>query len=309
MKRTAIILSIASVIIAGCSKEVKYDSPLTLSADRNELSASEGSTPVIVYANGTWTASLSEECTWARIDTTEGDGLGQITFTYDANPSIPRKVVIVVKSGAETKTIDMIQKSASDAEFSFTRQTWNVARISGTAHLPFGTSFPESELENIQVNATTSDEGNWLGAISVSADEITFDLSRNNSGVTRTAVITASFTDAFGKVQEAKSTISQSMEEAVLKMGNNLTLSAEEASVELPLETNLGLFIPQLLQSAESNALWCRINPYDDSSQELSLSVEANTTQASRQGRITLSYTDNEGITDRFYLIILQQKQ
>ena len=83
-------------------------------------------------------------------------------------------------------------------------------------------------------------------------------------------------------------------------------ISAEDAELTIPFETNMGLFLPQLLQSAESNSSWCRTG-YSDS-QELTLSVDANTTQASRQARITMSYTDNEGNTDNFYYIVLQKK-
>ena len=303
MKKITIILSIVA-FCAGCQKAVEYDSPLSLSAERNELSVAEGSTPVIVYADGAWTASLADGCDWARIDRSKGDGLGQIIFSYDENTSIVRKTVLTVTSGAHVKKIDMIQKSPSGAVLSFSHDKWEVARCSGRAHLPFSSLLPESETGNIR--AAVSEGCDWITGVSVFANEISFDIARNDSNSVRTAVITAAFTDALGKVTEVSATISQSMENGKVIFSRSEGISAEEAELTIPFDTNMGLFLPQLLQSAESNSSWCRTG-YSDS-QELTLSVDANTTQASRQARITMSYTDNEGNTDNFYYIVLQKK-
>lgn len=306
MKKITIILSMVMAICAGCQKTVEYDSPLSLSAERNELSVAEGSTPVIVYANGEWTASLSDGCDWARIDRQEGNGLGQIIFSYDENTSIVRKAVLTVTSGAHVKKIDMIQKSSSGTVISFIQDKWEVARCSGKAHLSFSSLIPESETGNI--NVSVSEGCDWISGVSVFADEVMFDIARNDSGAIRTATVTAAFTDALGKKTETSAKISQDMTEGKVIFGKSEDLSSEEAEIEVSFETNMGLFIPQLLQSLSCNSPWCKTAYADRHNAAFSLSVGQNTTQASRQGRITMSYTDNEGNTSNFYYIVLQKK-
>lgn len=305
MKKITIILSMVLAFCTNCQKAVEYDSPLALSAERNELSIAEGSTMVIVYANEAWTASLSE-CDWARIDRTQGNGLGQIIFSYDENASIARKAVLTVTSGAHVRKIDMIQKSPSNTVISFSQEKWEIARCSGKAHLPFSSLIPESETGNISVSV--SEGCDWISGVSVFADEVMFDIARNTSGTTRTAVVTAAFTDVLGKRMETSATISQNMSEGKIIFGRSEELSSEATDVTVQFETNMGLFIPQILQSVKSNTAWCKAGFADRHKSELMLSVAQNETQASRQGRITLSYTDNEGNSSDFYYIILQRK-
>lgn len=304
MKKITIISAIVLAFFTGCQKTYEYDSPLAVSSERYELSGAEGSTPVIVYANGAWTASLSEAGDWARIDKTEGNGLGQILFSHNENASVARKAVLTVTSGTLVKNIEMIQKSVSDTVLLFNHEKVEVARCSGKAHLTFSGVIPESETGNICVSV--SDECKWIHGISVFSDEICFDIDRNYSNTIRTAVITAAFTDALGNLVETSATISQSMENGKVIFGRSMDIPAEAAELTIPFETNMSLFLPQLLQSAKSNSSWCR--PGYSDNMELTLSVDANRTQASRQARITMSYTDNEGNTDNFHYIILQKK-
>ena len=316
MKKITIILMFAAML-AGCHEDIPYDKPLTLSGEKNLLSASAGRTPVIVYTDGSWTAFLPGDCTWASIDRTTGDGTGQIIFSYEENVSFSRKAIITVTSGTHKKMIAMIQKSSGETEISFVQNEWKVARRSGKAHLPFSNIIPESELGNIRATVSTSDGGAWIGEVSVFTDELMFDIQANNSGKTRTAVVTATYTDVMGNCVTAEATISQTMEDGKVVFGkltdsenaevNRKGIAAEAAALTLEFETNLSLFIPQMLQSAGMGTEWYGISYADRHNSELNLTIAQNSSQSSRQGRITLSHTDNEGNTEDFHYILLQK--
>ena len=316
MKKITIILALATML-AGCNQDIPYDTPLSLSGEKNVLSAAGGSTPVIVYTEGSWTASLSDECTWASIDRTTGEGTGQFVFSFEENVSFSRKTTITVTSGTQKKIIQMIQKPAGDTEISFIQNMWNVARCSGKAHLPFSNRIPEMEICNIKASATTSDGGDWIGDISIFADELMFDIQANNSGKTRTAVITAIYTDVMGTEVIAEAALTQTMENGKVIFGkltdsedaeiNRKEIAAEAANLTLDFETNLSLFIPQMLQSTGKGAEWYEISYSNRHESKFNLNISENRSPSSRQGRITVSHIDNEGNREDFHYIIHQK--
>ena len=98
-KRSAAGLLIAvaafAAALTGCQKDFEMDLPLAVAARELSLSKEAGSTHVLVYSNGEWTARFTRNVKWASLNKLEGYGNHEIVFTYAANYGISRKVGVV----------------------------------------------------------------------------------------------------------------------------------------------------------------------------------------------------------------------
>ena len=103
-KRSAAGLLIAvaafAAALTGCQKDFEMDLPLAVAARELSLSKEAGSTHVLVYSNGEWTARFTRNVKWASLNKLEGYGNHEIVFTYAANYGISRKVGVVFQKGA-----------------------------------------------------------------------------------------------------------------------------------------------------------------------------------------------------------------
>ena len=102
-KRSAAGLLIAvaafAAALTGCQKDFEMDLPLAVAARELSLSKEAGSTHVLVYSNGEWTARFTRNVKWASLNKLEGYGNHEIVFTYAANYGISRKVGVVFQKG------------------------------------------------------------------------------------------------------------------------------------------------------------------------------------------------------------------
>ena len=65
--RKILTILLLSALAVSCEKKFQFSQPLSLQSEKVELEAGEGSTPVIIYANGSWTAFLTEGEAWAHL--------------------------------------------------------------------------------------------------------------------------------------------------------------------------------------------------------------------------------------------------
>ena len=77
MKYRIMICIAATVICAACDKPFEMDLPLSVAGRHITLSKDGGSTHVLVYSDGNWTAAFDKEVNWAAIDRTSGRGNGE----------------------------------------------------------------------------------------------------------------------------------------------------------------------------------------------------------------------------------------
>ena len=82
LTNTIIIISALLLLLQGCNKPFEFDRPLAISSRAVTLSAEAGSTHVMVYSNGAWTASLTKPVKWASLNKLSGEGINDVTFTY-----------------------------------------------------------------------------------------------------------------------------------------------------------------------------------------------------------------------------------
>ena len=110
------ILVAASLLLAvsSCTKhKVEYAHTIGLGSEKNVLSVSGGSTPVVVYSNTSWTARFDKPVEWASLDRLKGEGISQVIFSYEVNNTgEERSVSIIFSAGDEECSILMVQKGS-----------------------------------------------------------------------------------------------------------------------------------------------------------------------------------------------------
>ena len=250
--------------LVSCQQEFKFSHTLGINSERLELEAEEGSTPVIVYSNGDWTASLKDGSEWSRLEGTSGSGIGQVKFFYDANPGLARTAVIEISSGGEVRQVKMVQKSGyGDVELAFSNKELSLPRNPASGKIPFKTNLPESEFPNISISVLT-EEGqavDWLSSLSVKSSSLAVTVAANDSGADRTAVITLSYMDAMEKDYSATLKLVQKDAVPFLNFSEesiSARYSSLAATVELPFTTNLVPYLEGIAAAATSSSNWAK---------------------------------------------------
>ena len=309
--RTRILILAAALALFSCHKEFKFSENLGVNSERVELSADGGSTPVIVYASGSWSASLAEGSSWARLEGASGDGIGQLKFVYDANPGIARKAVIEIASGGEVRRVNMVQKSGyGDVEFAFVSREISLPRNPASGHIPFNTNLPESEYSKIDISVLTEDGRpvTWLSSMSVNSSSL--DLDVEGATEDRTAIITLSYADAMDNVYSTTLKLVQKNAAPYLNFSEDVMgvrYSSLAATVELPYTTNLVPYMKEIVAASGSSASWAKISIPDDGSSKILVEMEENTTPSVRIATLTFPFTDANGVRAPFTYILSQK--
>lgn len=309
--RKFFILAALVVLATSCEKEFRFSQPLSLSSDRVELEAAEGSTPVIIYANGSWTASLTEGSPWARIENTSGNGLGQVKFIYDANDGLSRKAVIEISSAGITKTVAMVQKAGfGDIVLSFNATAIDLPRNAASGALPFTTNLPASEFGKITASALTEEGApvSWLSGLGVSDGAVNMTVPAL-SGAERVAVLTISYTDAMEKAYTSSIKLTQKDQAPYLSFQADLAgakFSSLAASVSLSFTSNLAPYLGAIARAASSNASWATVSLSPDTNSFL-VDMKENESASERSATLTFPFTDASGSTATFSYILTQK--
>ncbi|MBR1705799.1 MAG: BACON domain-containing protein [Bacteroidales bacterium] len=313
MRKSLVGVPVLAALLLSCESKFSFDAPLSLASYRVELEAAEGETPVIVYANGAWTASLSEGADWARIEGSSGNGLGQVRFIYDANEGLARRAVIDFQSAGETRSVALVQKAGfGDVQFAFAAQSIEIPRNGASGALSFVTNLPASEEGNI-VATVLSEEGgelSWIGGLRLSGSSVAFSVEANATGADRAAVITLSYTDVMETEYRSSLKLTQKDEAPYLSFPADVTglrYSSLSATVTLPFTTNLLPYLGNMLQAADASAAWAKLSLAEDGIPAFLVQLEENPDAASRQATLTFPFTDASGVTAPFSYILVQK--
>ena len=110
-----IALTALTTALTGCQEDFELDLPLAVSARELSLTKDAGSTHVLVYSNGDWTARFTRPVKWASLNKLQGYGNNEIVFTYSANYGISRKIGVVFEKGSLHDTVMFSPKRAKRA--------------------------------------------------------------------------------------------------------------------------------------------------------------------------------------------------
>ena len=136
------------------------DLPLAVTSRDLSIKKEAGSTHVLVYSDGEWTARLTRPVKWASIDRNSGYGNHEIVFSYAANYGISRKIGVVFQKGALADTVVFSQAgSLSEAQLSFSSTAASLVRSAAEVYAPISTNL-QYALGDIVAEVTYFDENN-----------------------------------------------------------------------------------------------------------------------------------------------------
>lgn len=130
-----------ATVITGCQNDFELDLPLAVSSRELSLKETAGSTHVLVYSDGEWTAHLTRNVKWASINKTVGYGNHEIVFSYSANYGISRKVGVVFTKGALRDTVMFTQAgTVTEPSLVFSKSAVTLLKSSSTVKSPLTTN-------------------------------------------------------------------------------------------------------------------------------------------------------------------------
>lgn len=311
MRKILTLVALLSLAVC-CEKPFEFSQPLSVQSEKIELEAAEGSTPVVVYANGDWTAALTEGSDWAQLENTSGSGLGQVKFLYGANEGLARKAVIQISSAGLARHITMVQKAGmGDVELAFATAVAELPRNAASGSLPFTTNLPASELASCKVEALT-EEGtpvDWLSGLAIRQGAVDMNVSAL-SGSDRVAVLTLSYTDALDKAYTSTLKLTQKDQPPFLSFSQEIEgskFSSLAATVRLPFTSNLLPYLDAMAKAASSSASWVSISPEADGSSAFLVDIQENETAFERAATLTFPFIDASGASAPFTFILTQK--
>ena len=189
--------------ITSCEEDYKLELPLAVNDTSLSFGAASGSTHVLVYCTGDWTATLksASDSSWVTLGKSTGNGNGEFIFNYAANPGIKRKATVVLTGGGETKEIAMTQSGfLTMATMVFMKDSLDLPKWDAKVNLAFETNMGlaldcvKSKVEYIAddvAEATKADAStNWIKNITIYEDSVSLNVLANETGVERSANLT-----------------------------------------------------------------------------------------------------------------------
>ena len=147
-----------TMALTGCDQPYEMDLPLAVTSRDLQLEKTAGSTHVLVYSDGEWTARLTRPVKWASIDRQRGFGNHEIVFSYSANYGISRKIGVIFQKGALADTVVFTQAgSISDGQLSFKSTAMSLVRSAAEAYAPISTNL-QYALGDIEAEIVYYDE-------------------------------------------------------------------------------------------------------------------------------------------------------
>lgn len=270
----ALLLCLLATVMSSCEEKFKLELPLAVTQNGLKFGAAGGSTHVLVYSTGKWTAAIKDPAdeSWAHLDRTNGEGNSELVFTYDINPGIQRKCVVVLTSGSEVEEIEMIQAGyLTNADVLLKKATATVPSWEGHYSIPFTTNmdlcterlrFKVEYMIGDSLYAASKVEDKWLTDVKIYADSVTFSATPNTTGEPRVAKLQAYAYDNVAR----KTYTTHTMVTQDVTTGNFTFTNAEGENVEsfekeclLPWSTNMELYFDQVkvdVQYQEQGEPW-----------------------------------------------------
>ncbi|MGM9786494.1 MAG: DUF5689 domain-containing protein [Candidatus Cryptobacteroides sp.] len=250
MKRMAQAAAMLLLLMAGgCRQEDITEMDLAVNDKVLNLKASEGSTHVLVWCNGSWTASFTEETGWATIEKSSGSGDGEFILNYQANAELMRRAVIRIEASGVAEPLDITINQAGEItspSVKFLANEREYISWETSDFVEFETNLPDSEKGALKVEANQD----WVTSATIEGSKVSFSLAENVSGESRKASLSLTYEDIDENVYRTTFDIVQTA------TGGSLTFTPEEMTVDsfaadktAPCISNLGTFAGDVTSS------------------------------------------------------------
>ncbi len=188
IKSITLLLLASAFAATGCNNTFEMDLPLAVNSRALDLEETSGSTHILVYADGAWTAKFTEPVEWASLDRVSGSGNSELVLSYAANYGISRRLKIALAKGEYADTIAINQKgSLTEPELTWGCDSLSFNKTAGKASIAVSTNLYYS-LQNVSSEITWLTEGtDWISDVDFDGKKVKFAVSENNSGKIRRA--------------------------------------------------------------------------------------------------------------------------
>lgn len=297
-----ILLAVAAAL-QSCDKPFELSLPLAVTSNRIDLEQYSGSTHVLVYSTGRWTAALDKEVDWLSLNKVTGVGNNDLVVTFSENYSAARQVGLVISTAELKDTISIVQAGpVTEPSYAFLSSTVNLAFSPSTFTIPVTTNLRYgAEAMKVSVNYLDEESG-WVKDVTCSGKGVNLTVKENKSGWSRSASLDLFFKDETGKYKDFRATVKlvQTMDAPKVKLSTNRGVyEAAAASCTVPTTVNTLWPYFDLVEVSMSNMdeenPWIRDIVLTQSGLKFSLS--ANDGSSARKSKITLYYEDKEGNT------------
>ena len=237
------IVLLLAAIPAGCERSSDLDLPLAVNSNRLRLPAAGGSTHIMIYSDGGWSAALDRDVPWGSLDKTSGSGNGDVVFAYAGNAEAARRVALVITNSHGSQTVELIQTGAA-ARLAFSESEVILPRNATPVRIPLATNLDEQlrkvAVEIVDPEAETDAPVDWIsGQIELSPEAMTCSVEENTTGKSRQARLLLRFVDGLGAETTAGVLLTQTAEAPVLAFAKErATVGRQAAEVVLPLAGN-----------------------------------------------------------------------
>ena len=309
-------------MLASCDKPYQLDLPLSVAQRKISLTKDAGSTHILVYADGDWTASFTEPVSWASLNKVSGYGNNDLVFTYSANFGIARRVGIVLAKDELRDTVvltqaGMISTPIYEPQVSQVPlfNTAGTAVVNATGNLLYCADavyayaiYPKADgtEEEVLIDGEDSDPNHWITSFEAEHNKFRFNVNANASGSERTAKLRLTIANPTGMV-----------------FNKYVNVSQNDIAPAFALPTlGYGSYGPDeqtVVVATSANTIW----PYQDNMtiilgdkswitdaylvpDGLSLSLKENRTGSVRQQNITMTFVSPIGDVKTYKFTVIQ---
>lgn len=320
MKRTTIFISLL-LLLASCDRPFEMDLPLSVAQRSISLTKDAGSTHVLVYADGDWTATFTEPVGWASINKVSGYGNSDLVFTYSANYGIARRVGIVLSKDELRDTVVMTQAGPVTTPL-YEPQVTQVPlfNTSGTAVINASGNLlycadavyayavytkEDGTEESVLVDGNDADPSHWITSFDAEPYRFRFGVAANASGAERTAKLRLTIANPTGMTFNKYVTVTQGEGQAAFSLPSLGYGSYGPEAQTFVIETTANTIWPyqdNMTIVLEDGSWMTDVHMVPEG---LSVTLKENSTGAVRQQNMSLTFVSDAGevITGKFTVI------
>lgn len=247
MRKISILTMILTAVltVVGCNKTFEMDLPLAVSSRVIDLTKDAGTTHIMIFADGDWTAKFTETTEWASLDRLNGNGNSEVVLSFSANYGLSRRLAIALAKSELKDTIFVNQAGMlSEPSLVWPCDSVGLCKNAGNATLKMKTNLYYS-LQNIETAVEYKGEAkDWLSDVTFDGRLMKFAFTENSSAERRRANISVKVAVPGNSSTEDKTetfnvTVSQSSDEPELEIAEVETFAGmkAQAAVETPVNS------------------------------------------------------------------------
>ncbi len=311
-------LSLLAASVLSCDKPYELDLPLAVNSHKLMLSSTSGSTHILIYAVGDWTAGFDRQIGWGSLNKLGGTGNSDIEFSYAANYGVTRSVDLILTNGELRDTIVLVQKgtvSGDNVSLAFKNPSLTLLKNGYGVKTPVSTSLIYStdmivpmveffDSEGLSQGVVTSGRDipdtlkvtPWISNMKLESDNglnLSYDVAANSTGEARRAVLSLVVNAADGAVYTASQAVTQGLDSPALVLSENAgEYTGFSASYTVPATQNNVYLYGQYI-SCDCGADW--ISSASLNASGLVFTLTRNDTGEPRTGTVKVTFNDGAG--------------